>query len=552
MKSNKRKDHSDHDPDWYPGDCLKLIYAPQTSDRSYAELYADSLSPGNIFRLIKFTNHTKNIVLIDTTPLKGSINIIKKQDTQPEDTKLLSLNETIDLNDYEDVSEVADVSVSVAAASQMLDDAYDDTYDIHDDSNDATYDVLLRLPASLFVKVDCDEPDVVISYKPIRKAPQKEAVQEAVRQKAPLEEYGIISASIDALNSSISNPYLTKNGDFVMDTTNKNRLFKFEIVKIKSKNNQNSTFTVDPIEDTKKEYNVSMSNVTPFTSMAGQDYLLKTTGKKVRAKSLDANTNGNIIVERQEKLEKRELKFISVNPTELITTKGSNAETEMSNFYSVTLRNEEIADMGKLETMCEVIPEAIRNNPGMLNPQYNNSILFGISKYYKIGSCDDCFIEYMIEDDETIYVEKFMCYGENKGTGNDLFCAFLFYIIHTYPSIKYIKLIAQPRYVSTSPPSNALKKILQKMLNNYYRKLQFLKIDTDNEFMGCISEFIKPCLQRITSVSSKDEERYLNDQKVGGSKLTKIKSKKRRKSIKKNNMKRKKTKKRRKSIRKRK
>ena len=147
----------------------------------------------------------------------------------------------------------------------------------------------------------------------------------------------------------------------------------------------------------------------------------------------------------------------------------------------------------------------------------------------------------MIEDTETIYIEKFMCSGEDKGTGNDLFCAFLFYIISNYRNIKYIRLIAQPRYVSTSPPSTMLKKILQKLLNNYYRNVKFFKIDTDNEFMGCISEFIKPCLSRITSVRSKDtprSPRYLND--LGGSKRRKSKkqtkmrkSKKRRKSIRK-------------------
>ena len=200
--------------------------------------------------------------------------------------------------------------------------------------------------------------------------------------------------------------------------------------------------------------------------------------------------------------------------------------------------------MGPLKSMCEDISEDIRNNPTILNPEYEpeyeNSILFGISKYSKIES-PDCFIEYMIEDDETIYIEKFMCSGEDKGTGNDLFCAFLFYIISNYRNIKYIRLIAQPRYVSTSPPSTMLKKILQKLLNNYYRNVKFFKIDTDNEFMGCISEFIKPCLSRITSVRSKDtprSPRYLND--LGGSKRRKSKkqtkmrkSKKRRKSIRK-------------------
>jgi hypothetical protein len=403
----------------------------------------------------------------------------------------------------------------------------DDSYAIDDD------DVVLRLPASLFVKVNCDEPAHIISSKPIRKA-----LQEALPPQKVTQEYGIISPSITVLNNNPKNIYLIKNGKYVVDDIlGSKRLSHFEIVKIISINLDIDTFVVTPIEDISKKYSVLKSNVTPFTSMTGQIYTIKTTGNKVTVKALDVNIKGNVIVEQQ-----GQPKYISVNPNQLKSIPGANAVTEMSNFHSATI-NERITDINQLKSMCEDIPEDIRNNPTILNPEYENSILFGISKYSKIGS-SDCFIEYMIEDDETIYIEKFMCSGEAKGTGNDLFCAFLFYIIFNYHNIKYIRLIAQPRYVSTYPPSTMLKKILQKLLNNYYRNVFFLKIDTDNEFMGCMSEFIKPCLRRITSVSLKDEQRYLNDKvnDLGGSKRRKSKKQ----------TKRRKTQKRRKSIRKKK
>jgi hypothetical protein len=131
-------------------------------------------------------------------------------------------------------------------------------------------------------------------------------------------------------------------------------------------------------------------------------------------------------------------------------------------------------------------------------------------------------------------------------------------------------LVAQPHYVSDTPPFRELVKILQKMLNDYYRSCGFLKIDVDNEFMGYIPELIQPCLERITFTEQENKQkRFLNDEENSGPPTNKrvglsskfdpkrggSKSKKRRKSIKKPDffkMKRKKSKKRRKSRRKRK
>ena len=181
LGKNKREENLSEDPDWHDNDCLKLIETPQTDDRSYADLYANSLLPGNIFRLIKFTNHTKNIVVIDPTPLNGSLYNTKGQSTQPEDMEQFSYHDSIDPDEYTDTS-LLSVASQMSAASQMS----DDSYAIDDDDN------VLHLPASLFVKVKCDEPAHIISSKPIRKAPQ-EALPPQEAPRKVTQEYGIIS-----------------------------------------------------------------------------------------------------------------------------------------------------------------------------------------------------------------------------------------------------------------------------------------------------------------------------------------------------------------------
>lgn len=243
-------------------------------------------------------------------------------------------------------------------------------------------------------------------------------------------------------------------------------------------------------------------------------------------------------------------------------------------FYSVIL-DEQITTIKKLKKGCPEIKEDMKTfcSSTRITTATNQISQTGPPKFQ---ISDDCYIEYIQKTADTIYIEKFMCSSQVKGTGRNLFCDFLCFIIKTILDIKYITLIAQPHYVSTIPPSPELQIILQKRLNNFYRLLKFYKIDADNEFMGCVSELIKPCLRYVTFTYEEERaERFLNDmqntghptnirvsfpsffnldalppRRAGGSKR-KTKKRIRRKSIKKNNFFEKKRK-RRKSIKKRK
>jgi hypothetical protein len=114
-----------------------------------------------------------------------------------------------------------------------------------------------------------------------------------------------------------------------------------------------------------------------------------------------------------------------------------------------------------------------------------------------------------------------------------------------------------------------LVKLLQKLLNDYYRSCGFLKIDVDNEFMGYIPDLIaRLCPDRtiereiqrlrlenpflntfpVANVDPRRRVGFLTGRKKGGSKR-KTKKRIRRKSIKKTTSLKKKRK-RRKSIRK--
>ena len=378
---------------------------------------------------------------------------------------------------------------------------------------------------------------------------ETETVQPAI--KATPKKYAIITTSLEELKRK-KHPYLTVRNEFVMDENNHSKLLLFEIVEVVEVLNENDgILKVRPIDDNTKIYHVPNKYITLFTSTIGQNFNYSPLGI-VTVKSIDPNNKNNFIVKVNQTGE-----YLSINQIELIRIKGQDSRQEMSNFYSATL-NEPITEIGDLQKNCLEISQEIKDFCGQ------NKKTKAINQLSETGPpkfqiSDNCYIEYMIESQEIIYIEKFMCSSEVKGTGRDLFCDFLCYIITNYPSIKYVRLIAQPHYVSTVPPSPRLRKILQKMLNDLYRLLGFLKIDVDNEFMGCITDLIEPCLRNITFTDQEQiQERFLNDMQNSGPPTnirvkfpsffninarrggrTKRKTKKRRKSIKKNNLKRK-------------
>jgi len=380
-------------------------------------------------------------------------------------------------------------------------------------------------------------------------------------------EYAVITTTLGELQNK--NPYLSVDGKYVMDDDNRRRLLLFEIVEVLEK--INDIKIVRPIDDKTKIYSIPNKYTTLLTTIIGQNfkYLQE---KIITVKSIDPDNVNNFIVKVNETG-----KYLSITQVEMISIKGADPEQDMSYFYSVIL-DEPITTIKKLKKRCLEISQVMKAfcSSNRITTATNQISQTGPPKFQ---ISDDCYIEYIQKTADTIYIEKFMCSSQVKGTGRNLFCDFLCFIIKIYSAIKYITLIAQPHYVSTIPPSPELQIILQKRLNNLYRLLGFHKIDADNEFMGCVSELIKPCLRYVTFTYEEERaERFLNDmqntghptnirvsfpsffnldapppRRAGGSKRKSRKTKKRirRKSIKKNNFFEKKRK-RRKSIKKRK
>lgn len=400
-------------------------------------------------------------------------------------------------------------------------------------------------------------------------------------QKKP--KYAVITTTLEELNANNKIPYLKVGNAFLMDETNNKNLLLFEIVEVLDEL-EYGIKRVRLIDDKTKIYRVPNKYITPFTTIIGQNFKYLPKGI-ISVKSIDPDNKYNFIVKVN-----RTGEYLSITQVEMISIKGADSEQDMSYFYSVIL-DEPITEIETLQTNCLEISQTncLEISQVMKTFCSSNRITTATNQISQTGPpkfqiSDDCYIEYIQKTADTIYIEKFMCSSQVKGTGRNLFCDFLCFIINTFLDIKYITLIAQPHYVSTVRASLKLQTILQKKLNDLYRSLRFYKIDMDNEFMGCISELIEPCLRNITFTDEEDwEERFLNDmqnngpptkirvrfpsffnmnafRRVGGSKrkTKKRKSKKRirRKSIKKNNFFEKKrmgrTKKRRKSIKKRK
>jgi len=384
-------------------------------------------------------------------------------------------------------------------------------------------------------------------------------------KKIKKPKYAVITTTLEELNANNKILYLKVGNAFLMDETNNKNLLLFEIVEVLDEL-EYGIKRVRLIDDKTKIYRVPNKYITPFTTIIGQNFKYLPKGI-ISVKSIDPDNKYNFIVKVN-----RTGEYLSITQVEMISIKGADSEQDMSYFYSVIL-DEPITEIETLQPKCLEISQVMKAfcSSNRITTATNQISQTGPPKFQ---ISDDCYIEYIQKTADTIYIEKFMCSSQVKGTGRNLFCDFLCFIINTFLDIKYITLIAQPHYVSTVRASLKLQTILQKKLNDLYRSLRFYKIDMDNEFMGCISELIEPCLRNITFTDEEEwEERFLNDmqnnglptkirvrfpsffnmnafRRVGGSKR-KTKKRIRRKSIKKNNFFEKKRK-RRKSIRKRK
>jgi hypothetical protein len=122
-------------------------------------------------------------------------------------------------------------------------------------------------------------------------------------------------------------------------------------------------------------------------------------------------------------------------------------------------------------------------------------------KKYSVN--ENCFIEYGFvdemafddaSDNETLYIYKFICvFQPVKYNGARMMLSFLQMIKATYPNIKYIQLVSSPSEgIGTDKPVSSDPEEDQRKLNEHYRKLGFVLIDTDfNTFKGNISTIIE-------------------------------------------------------------
>jgi hypothetical protein len=412
------------------------------------------------------------------------------------------------------------------------------------------------LPSSWLNKVNCETGEVISSSPELKlRIPQKISAGESIDPT----KYGIISLPLSDLKL---NDKKTSNGTMILNSIVLHGLQIFDIVKILGVPTREGMIKVINIKN-KTKFTIPSSWVTKFTPLSGQKFKTKA-NDIVTVRSVDRD---NLIIEDSITHE-----YISINPSNLIRIKGANPVEDQSYFYTADINESDNLDtnlnrfisLDEAPIHFDYTPYCSQSYP--IDPLPVNKL----NKLNKFKFTEDCFIEFIYEaDKKTIYIEKFMCSGDIKGTGKKLLCDFLCYIINKYPDAKFITLVAQPHYVSDSRPFRELVKLLQKLLNDYYRSCGFLKIDVDNEFMGYIPDLIaRLCPDRtiereiqrlrlenpflntfpVANVDPRRRVGFLTGRKKGGSKR-KTKKRIRRKSIKKTTSLKKKRK-RRKSIRK--
>ena len=287
---------------------------------------------------------------------------------------------------------------------------------------------------------------------------------------------------------------------FIMSETGNRRIPMFEIVKILEREEDYSL--VSSIDDNTKIYKIPNNILTPFVSIIGQIFNIDDDTYTIKSKDIE-NPNYFIVINNKTG------EYLRIQ--EEVLTRSSSSK--LSNFYSAVL-SEATTSIDEIKAQCPEISDDIRDVYCKTKSNFETVQTGDKSnnKFYKKDN-ENCFIKYIFDlSPDTIYIDKFMCSEEPKGTGRDLFCDFLCYIVKQYPDVKYISLIAQPYYMSVVDPSPNLIKILQKMLNNFYRSLGFKKINNKNYFIGCISELFEPCRNKISFTHQDEEyERYLND-----------------------------------------
>jgi hypothetical protein len=358
------------------------------------------------------------------------------------------------------------------------------------------------LPSSWLDKVNCETGEVISSSPELKlRIPQKISAGESIDPN----KYGIISLPLSDLKLNVKK---TSNGTMILNDLLRG-LQIFDIVKFRGEPTRESMIEVTKIFD-KTKFTIPFIWVTKFTPLTGQKFKTRP-GNDVTVRSIDIDTPTNLIIQDSKTHE-----YGSINPSNLIRIKGANPVKDQSYFYTADIKESDNLDTN-LNIFISLNEEHIDFDYTVYcnksSPRYTIDPL----PVNKFKFTEDCFIEFIYEEDKkTIYIEKFMCSGALKGTGKKLLCDFLCYIINTYPDAKFITLVAQPHYVSDSRPFRELVKLLQKLLNDYYRSCGFLKIDVDNEFMGYIPDLIaRLCPDRIIERQIlRQDNPFLNDLKV--------------------------------------
>ena len=483
---------------WNPGDCLKL---KQPAYGTQGTLYQNI-----IYKLIKLSTNNNYAVVKEYNQSSSSNDDNDNNESHSLDILSQTPSQSQTLLDEDEDEDEDDISLT-ADTYEITTELHENNYYKDEDTNE------IYFPTSYLIKIDC-ETHIFISDLPILKASTKKSSTKKsstkkastkkilrVKEKASIKKtpaYAVISTLFENANDNF---LMTEDRTkFIMSETGNRRIPMFEIVKILEREEDYSL--VSSIDDNTKIYKIPNNILTPFVSIIGQIFNINDDIYTIKSKDIE-NPNYFIVINNKTG------EYLRIQ--EEVLTRSSSSK--LSNFYSAVL-SEATTSIDKIKTECPEISDDIRDVYCQTKSNFETVQTGDKSdnKFYKKDN-ENCFIKYIFDlSPDTIYIDKFMCSEEPKGTGRDLFCDFLCYIVKQYPDVKYISLIAQPYYMSVVDPSPNLIKILQKMLNNFYRSLGFKKINNNNYFIGCLSELFEPCLNKISFTHQDEEyERYLND-----------------------------------------
>ena len=473
---------------WNPGDCLKL---KQPAYGTQGTLYQNI-----IYKLINLSTNNNYVVVKEYNQSSSS------NDDNDDESHSLDILSQIPSQTLLDEDEDEDDISLTADTYEITTELHENNYYKDEDTNE------IYFPTSYLIKINC-ETHIFISDLPILKASTKKASTKKastkkiprVKEKASIKKtptYAVISTLFENANDNF---LMTEDRTkFIMSETGNRRIPMFEIVKILEREEDYSL--VSSIDDNTKIYKIPNNILTPFVSIIGQIFNIDDDTYTIKSKDIE-NPNYFIVINNKTG------EYLRIQ--EEVLTRSSSSK--LSNFYSAVL-SEATTSIDEIKAQCPEISDDIRDIYCKTKSNFETVQTGDKSnnKFYKKDN-ENCFIKYIFDlSPDTIYIDKFMCSEEPKGTGRDLFCDFLCYIVKQYPDVKYISLIAQPYYMSVVDPSPNLIKILQKMLNNFYRSLGFKKINNNNFFIGCLSELFEPCLNKISFTHQDEEyERYLND-----------------------------------------